>query len=134
VADEKETTDLVPRKTAGPPVAPRQSGALAGLDARISDPNTPVDQLGALIAYRAEVTKQDIFIENQGFLRRRANRESLGKMGFSAGGVVLGSVLFFTGHPVEGCLLLGMGFHWVAPELTRRIYDWLLGKDDDANK
>jgi hypothetical protein len=134
VGEEKQATELAPRQAAAPALPELRSGALAGLDARISDPNTPVDHLGALIAYRSEVTKQDIFIDNQSFLRRRANRESLGKVGFSAGGVLLGTVFFLTGHPVEGCLLLGIGFHWVAPELTRRIYDRFLGKEDDANK
>jgi hypothetical protein len=117
----------------GPP-ASRGGSALVGLDARIGDPRTPVDQLGPLIAYRAEIVKQDEFRSNQSLLRRLASRDSLGKIGFSAGGVLLGTALFYTGHTWEGFLILGIGFHWIAPELTTRIYDRFLGKGEDEGE
>ena len=117
------------QKAAPTAVELHQSSALAGLDARISDPATPADELPKLIALRGEIANQDEFRANQGLLRRLANRASWGKIVFSAAAVALGTALFFAGHTLEGSLMLGIGFHWVAPELTKRIYDWLLGKE-----
>ena len=136
MADEPVTVEptAVEKYGTGLPAAPRRESAVAGLDARIGDPGTPVDQLGPLITYRAEIVKQDEFRNNQALLRRLASRETLGKMGFSAGGVLLGTALFYTGHMWEGFLILGIGFHWIAPELTTRIYDRFLGKDKDEDQ
>ena len=121
-------------KRADAAISTRDESVLTALDRRISDPATPLDQLGSLIAYRAELVKQDEFRNNQSLLRRLASRDALGRMGFSGGAVVLGTALFYTGHLLEGFLILGIGFHWIAPELTTRIYDRFLGKGKDEEE
>lgn len=121
-------------KYRGATPATRDESVLTALDHRISDPATPLDQLGPLISHRAELVKQDEFRSNQSLLRRLASRDALGKMSFSGGAVVLGTALFYTGHLLEGFLILGIGFHWIAPELTTRIYDRFLGKGNDEEE
>jgi hypothetical protein len=132
----KQTTELARRDKEGEvsallPVV--STGHLALLDSRIGDPATPVEEAIALTRIRGEIVKQEEFRLDKAGERRAEARQYLGKLGFSALAVCTGVGLIATGTTWVGFVILGVGFHWLAPDFVTNVYSRILGAKDKTN-
>ena len=131
MSDSKSSTDLVPRgRQAGMVAGEQTSDAIARIDARISDPATPVHEALILTRIRREIIDQEESRLDRDCARRAQARQFWGKLAFSVGAVGTGLGLITFGLPLEGFLILGVGFHWLAPDFVKSIYGRApIGKD-----
>jgi hypothetical protein len=106
---------------------------LNALSQRISDEATPIPDALVLTRIRREIIEQDEFQLDQHHVRRSEIRQFYGKMAFSAGGVLAGLGLIFTGHVPEGFVVMGVGFHWLAPDFVSSVWNRVLGKRDKGD-
>lgn len=129
--DESKTSGLVRRGDADDAalIAPagQQEGPIARLDARIADPRTSVQEAIILVQIRGEMKKQDELALDSVDLRKARAREFWGKLIFSVGAVGAGAGLIAGGMHLEGFAIMGVGFHWLAPDFVKSIYGRILG-------
>ena len=136
--ETKVTTDLARRGDAVDPALAAERGhpenPLARIDARVADPRTPIPEAITLVQIRGEMIKQDELRLDRADLRKARGREFWGKLCFSIGGVATGVGLIVAGLHLEGFVILGAGFHWLAPDFVKSIYGRIFGgggKDDE---
>jgi len=135
VADDQGVPDAeIARRDAGS-VSARQTpqGELTRLDERIADPRTPLHEALVLTRIRGEIVRQNEFGRDRDHARRSETRQFWGKLGFSAVGVATGIGLVAMGFRLEGFVVIGIGFHWLAPDFVRGIYDRIFGAKDNSD-
>lgn len=110
-----------------------QSTPLAPLDARIFDPATPVQEVMILADIRGKMILQDELVLDRANARQNENRQFWGKLAFSVGAVGTGVGLIATGLHLEGFVILGIGFHWLAPDFVKNMYDRILGGKENGD-
>lgn len=106
---------------------------LDALSQRISSEATPIPDALVLTRIRREMIEQDEFQLDQHHVRRSEIRQFYGKMAFSSGGVLAGLGLIFTGHVPEGFVVMGVGFHWLAPDFVSSVWNRVLGKREKGD-
>lgn len=133
MTDPKPPTDLARRSEEGAAVARRDdSNGLDLLDKRIANPETSIQDAMILTKIRGEVIKQNEYRLHRDAARRAKSHQFWGKLLFSAGAVGTGGVLIAIGLHLEGFVILGAGFHWLAPDFVKSVYGRVLaGKDKD---
>lgn len=135
VVDEPRTnpTDIVGRDAALLSTEATARGELARLDERIADPNTQIQDALILTRIRGELIRQDELRLDRDHARRSETRQFWGKLGFSVGAVGTGIGLIAMGFRLEGFLAMGIGFHWLAPDFVRSLYDRILGTESKSD-
>jgi hypothetical protein len=113
--------------------AVQPASPVARIDARIGDPATPMQEAMVLTRIRGEIIKQDESRLDRTDARRARSRQFWGKMCFSVGAVATGGGLIAVGMHLEGFVILGVGFHWLAPDFVKGVYDRVLGGKDKGN-
>jgi hypothetical protein len=126
----EESRQLAPRDDSHGGLARPPESAVAHIDARIGDQATPIQEAVVLVKIRGEILRQDEFRKDREDARRAKGRSFWGKLAFSVVAVGTGAALISTGLTLEGFVILGVGFHWLAPDFVRSVYDRVLGGKD----
>lgn len=103
------------------------------IGSRIADPKTSVQDAIILTQICGELVRQEEDRKDREHARVLEKRQFFGKMAFSAGAVCAGLGLIGTGMHLEGFAIMGIGFHWLAPDFVKSIYDRILGKGGNQN-
>jgi hypothetical protein len=134
MTESDHTTDLARRNAPGDLASSKQeSNSLTRIDNRIADPATSIQEAMILTRIRGEIIKQDEFRLDRADVRRVRGRQFWGKLLFSVGAVGTGAALIATGMPLEGFVILGVGFHWLAPDFVKSVYGQILGGKDKGD-
>jgi hypothetical protein len=86
-----------------------------------------------LTQIRGEIIRQNEFIRDCAYIRRIEARQFWAKFGFSVLATGTGIGLVTAGFTLEGFVTLGIGFHWLAPDFVRGVFDRVLGARDKNN-
>ena len=133
MTESKPSTDLARRSESVDFANAVPLSSIARIDARIGDPSTPMPETIALARIRGEIIKQDEFRLDREDARRAKGRQFWGKLFFSVGAVGTGAGLIVAGLPLEGFVILGVGFHWLAPDFVKSVYGRVLGGKDKTD-
>ena len=100
---------------------------------RIAAPETSIRDAVMLTRIRDELIRQEEYGKDREHLRTAEKRQFWCKLVFSGGAVCTGAGLMATGHPLEGFAVMGIGFHWLAPDFVKSIYERLLSRETKQN-
>lgn len=106
---------------------------VALVDSRIGDPATPIQEVVILTKVRGELITQDEHRLDRAEARTTKNRQFWGKFGLSIVAIGTGVVLISVGSHLEGFVILGVGFHWLAPDFVKMAYGRILGGKDKSD-
>lgn len=112
---------------------PHGNNNLEKIDHRISDSDTSIRDAMMLTQIRRELIQQDEHRLDRYHMRTTEKRQFWSKLVFSGSAVLTGIGFVGLGHPIEGFAVMGIGFHWLAPDFVKSIYDRILSRGANQN-
>ena len=106
---------------------------VALIDSRISNPATPIQEVVILTKIRGELIAQDEHRLDRAAARKSKNLQFWGKLILSTVAIATGGILIGYGLHLEGFLILGAGFHWLAPDFVKMAWGRVLGRRDKSD-